>query len=172
MGNSAGLVKRVEVPQFNGEYEEYHSWREGFNKIVGELNIEPEYKMVHLRRCLSGDAKKAVRDLGCSDISYTVALQRLERRYGGDRRKKAIQRDDINQFRPIRPGNATDLEHFAELLDVVVVRLVEDRADQELAGGFLYDTLLLKLNEALLGSYRKWLQENRTPLRWKASACS
>ena len=76
-GNASGLVKRIDVPQFSGDYSEYHSWREAFDRIVGELDIKPEYKIVHLRKCLSGDAKKEVMDLGCSGVAYVVALQRL-----------------------------------------------------------------------------------------------
>ena len=49
--------------------------------------------------------------------------------------------EDIDKFKPIRPGNAGDLEQFAELLDVVVVSLVEKQKFAELGGGYLYRIL-------------------------------
>ena len=72
MGDSMGLVKRVDVPQFNGDFAEYHSWKEGFDRIIGNLDIGADFKMVHLRKCLTGIARKSVSDLGCSEIAYTV----------------------------------------------------------------------------------------------------
>ena len=160
---SAGLVKRVDVPTFNGDDREYHAWREGFDRIVDRLNILPEFKMIHLRKCLTGEARAALSDLGCSDIAYTVALQILERRFGGERRRTAHQRADIDSFKSVRPGNAKDLEQFAALLDVVVVNLLEKKQFGELGNGYLFQTLQTKLNEDLLNAYKRWMREHRNP---------
>ena len=90
-------------------------------------------------------------------------MQRLERKLGGERRKGLLQQDDIDKFKAIRPGNAGDLEQFAELLDVVVVGLVEKKCFAELGSGYLYRTLQTKMNEQLLNHYKRWLREYQNP---------
>ena len=63
-----------------------------------------EYKMLQLKQYLSGDALKVIENLGHSATAYEAAKERLERKFGGMRRQIAIYLEDLEQFRPIRPG--------------------------------------------------------------------
>ena len=80
------------------------------------------------------------------------------------------QRKDWNvrrteNFKPLRPGNARDLERLADLLDVTVVNLKEAGRHDELGSGSLYLSLCKKLTEAMLAHYHRWIHENG---RWQS----
>ena len=64
---------------------------------------------------------KVIENLGHSATAYEAAKQRLERMFGGIRRPIAAPREQIDHFKPVRQGNAKDLEKFADLLDIIVV---------------------------------------------------
>ena len=67
-----------------------------------------------------------------------MALEKLERKYGGKRRQIALQLEEIANFRPVRTGNAKDLERFADILDIIVLNLRESDKVEELGNGCLY----------------------------------
>ena len=98
----------------------------------------PEFKLLQLRQYLSGEALKAIETLGHSASAYQAAKERLERKYGGKRRKIAIYMEEVDNFRPtIRLGNHKDIEKFADLLDIVVVNLKDAGRPEELVDGSL-----------------------------------
>ena len=66
-----------------------------------------------------------IESLGHSPSSYEAAKDRLERKYGGKRRQRAIFLDAIEQFQRVRPDYAEDLEHFADLLELMIINLTE-----------------------------------------------
>ena len=45
----------------------------------------PEYKLLQLRQCLAGEALKSIESLGHSATAYHAAMDRLERKFGGER---------------------------------------------------------------------------------------
>ena len=69
--------------------------------------------------------------------------------------------EDIDNFRPIRPGNPKDIEKFADLLDVAIVNLKEANRLEELQDGLLYMKLQKKLPATILTTYHRWIFENR-----------
>ena len=58
----------------------------------------------------------AVESLGHSAMAYEAAKSRLERKFGGQRRQINLHLEELDQFRPIRPGNAKDLDRLADLV--------------------------------------------------------
>ena len=91
--------------------------------------------------------------LGFSRAAYQAAKERLERKFGGNRREIAIHLEDLDNFRPVRDGCSNDIKKFADLLDVLVVNLMEAGLHEELGNGSLYIKLLKKLPETLLTQY-------------------
>ena len=102
-------------------------------------------------------------NLGHSATAYEAAKDRLERKYGGRRRQIAVYLEELEQFKQVRPGNATDLEKFADLLDIAIINLQEAGQYQELGNGSLYNKLQRKLPEAMLAQYNRWIFENSKP---------
>ena len=68
--------------------------------------------------------------------------------------------EEIEQFCTIRPGNAKDIEEFADLLDIAIINLQEAGHHNELGDGLLYKKLQRKIPEAMLARYHRWNFEN------------
>ena len=94
-----------------------------------------EYNLLQLRQCLSGEALSVIENLEHSASAYEVAKERLERRYGGKRRQVTLYLEDLESFQKIRPGNAKDLEKFADLLEIAIINLKETGHYNELGDG-------------------------------------
>ena len=55
----------------------------------------PEYKLRQLREHLPGEALKVVESIGHSATTYEVAMARLECKLDGERRKIALQLEEL-----------------------------------------------------------------------------
>ena len=153
-------LKRVEIPTFSGDKKHYQSWKAAFLSCIDSAPATGEYKLLQLRKYLSGDALKVIDSLGHSATAYEAAKDRLERKYGGRCRQIAIYLEELEQFRQIRHGNARDIEEFADLLDIAMINLKEAGQDYELRDGSLYTKLQRKLPETMLTQYHRWIFEN------------
>ena len=149
-------LKRVSIPIFNGDKRLYEGWKTAFIACVDKAPATPEYKLLQLRQYLSGKALKVVESLG----HYETAKERLECKFGGKRHQIALQLEELENYKPLCPGNARDLERLADLLDVAVVNLREAGRHDELRSGSLYLSLYKKLTEAMLAHYHRWIHEN------------
>ena len=154
-------LKRVTIPVFSGDKKTYQNWKAAFMACVDQAPATAEYKLLQLCQCLAGEALKAIESLGHSATAYQTAKERLDRKFGGQRRQIALCLEDIDNFRPIHPGNPKDIEKFADLLDVAIVNLKEANRLEELQDGLLYMKLQKKLPATMLATYHRWIFENR-----------
>ena len=154
-------LKRVTIPVFSGDKKTYQNWKAAFMACVDQAPATAEYKLLQLRQCLTGEALKAIESLGQSATAYQTAKERLDRKFGGQRCQITLYLEDIDNFRPIRPGNPKDIENFADLLDVAIVNLKEANRLEELQDGLLYMKLQKKLPATMLATYHRWIFENR-----------
>ena len=76
------------------------------------------------------------------------------------RRQISKYLEDLKQFRQIRPGNAKDIQQFADLLDLAIINLKKAGQHFKLGNGSLYAKLQRKLPEAMLALYHFWVFEN------------
>ena len=150
-------LKRVSIPVFNGDKANYENWKAAFEACIDKAPATPEYKLLQLRQYLSGEALKAIENLGHSASAYEAAKSRLERKYGGRRRQIALHLEELENFKPVRPGYPKDIERFADILDIAVVNLKEARRYEELGNGSLYAKLQKKMTEQMLAQYRRWV---------------
>ena len=70
----------------------------------------PEYKLLQLRQYLSGEALNVIEGLGHYGFAYEAAKERLDRKFDGERRKIAINLEELGNFSPIQPDNSKDTE--------------------------------------------------------------
>ena len=157
-------LKRVSIPVFNGDRRAYEGWKAAFMACVHQAPATPKYELLQLRQHLS-EALKIVEPLRHSAAAYEAAIALLERKFGGERRKLALHLEELENIKSLRPGNAGDIERFANLLDVTVVNLKEANRHDELEKGTLYISLCKKLNEGMLAQYHRWILENH---RWES----
>ena len=153
-------LKRVAIPVFSGNKKTYESWKAAFIACIDKAPATPEYKLLQLRQYLSGEALKTIENLGHSGYAYEAAKERLDRKFGGQRRQIAIKLEELENFKPLRPENSKDLEDFADLLDIAVINLKEAGRSAELGDGSLYLKLQKKMSEPMLTRYHRWVYEN------------
>ena len=154
-------LKRVQIPVFSGDKKNYQSWKAAFLACIDSAPATGEYKLLQLRQYLSGEALKAIENLGHSAVAYEAAKERLERKFGGERRQIAIYIEELENFRQIRMGNAKDLEQFADLLDIAIINLQESNQHHELGNGSLYTRLQRKLPQAMVANFHRWIYDNK-----------
>lgn len=153
-------LKRITISVFSGDKKTYQNWRAAFMACVDQAPATAEYKLLQLQQCLTGEALKAIESLGHSATAYQTAKERLDRKFGGQRRQIALYLEEIDNFRPIRPGNPKDIERYADLLDIAIVNLKEANRLEELQDGLLYMKLQKKLPATMLSAYHRWIFEN------------
>ena len=153
-------LERVQIPTFTGDKRHYQSWRGAFLACIDSAPATGENKLLQLRQYLSGEALKVIDSLEHSAAAYEAAKDRLERKFCGKRRQIALYLEELEQFRQIRPGNAKDIEEFADLLDVAMINLREAGQLHKLGDGSLYTKLQRKLPQAMLARYHCWIFEN------------
>ena len=155
-------LTRVSIPVFSGDKRSYGSWKAAFMACVDKAPATAEYKLLQLKKYLSGEALAAVESLGNSAEAYEAAKSRLERKFGGQRRQINLHLEELDQFRPIRPGNAKDLDRLADLLDVIVINLKEAGRKEELGNGSLYMKVQKKMTTStMLANYNRWVFEQK-----------
>ena len=156
-------LQRISIPIFSGDKKSYHSWKAVFIMCVDEAHATAEYKLLQLRNYLRGEPLKVVKSLGHSAAAYEAAKSRLERKYGGMRRRIVLNLEEWDQFRPIRIGVVKDVEKLADLLDILVLNLQEAGRLEELGNSLLYIKAQKKMTEAMLTDFRRWIYEKSIP---------
>ena len=141
----------------------YATWKAAFVACINKSKASPEYKLLQLRQYLKGPALQAIDGLGHSAAAYEAAKPRLERKYGGERRRIAACMEEIESFDQVRPGKAADLDRFADLINVTIVNLKDAGREAELGNETFYTLLQKKLPENLLTQYNRWVFKQGKP---------
>ena len=126
---------------------------------VDDAPARDEYKLLQLRQSLEDEALDVIKNLGHSATAYHAAKERLERRYGGQRRQIALCLERLEKLQPIRRGNPKDLKRFADLLDIAVINLKDAGRFDELSNGTFYICLQKTIPEEKLVEYHRWLHD-------------
>ena len=69
--------------------------------------------------------------------------------------------EELDQFRPICPGNASDLDRLADLLDMIIINLTEAGRKEELGNGSLHMKVQKKMTSIMLANYNRWVFEHK-----------
>ena len=154
-------LKGVELPTFTGEDKaDYEPWKAAFMSVVDESYISAQEKMLRLQGSLKGKALKMVKDIGYSLNAYERAKEKLEKKFGGERRTQLKQLAALRNWRKLRPRNLDDLEDFLAVLDRVLI-VLRDCESGELTGQSLNLTAKEKIPEEDLQAYKLWLFEQK-----------
>ena len=130
-------LKRVSIPTFDDKKKNYNNWKAAFMASTDQAAATAEYKLLQLRQYLSGEALKAIENLGHSAAAYQLAHEKLERTFGGQRQQMAIYLEELENLRPVRFDNSRDLEQFGDILDITIINLKENGICGELGDGSL-----------------------------------
>ena len=106
---------------------------------------------------------KTIEGFGFSTGAYPAALDALENRYGGERRKASMFLDLVEKCSPIKNTTGAELERFSDMLNQLITNLKESNRYEEFGQGLLYRQLQKKFPNTLLTDYNRWIiQQQKT----------
>ena len=151
-------LKGVDLPKFSEEDKaDYEPWRAAFMSIVDGMDIPVGEKVLRLQSSLTGKALTLVKDLGYSINAYERAKEKLEKKYGGERRLQIKHLTALRGWQKVRPRRLEDMENFQGKLERVWIALKDCGPGQELQGHNLNLTAKEKLSEEDVQAYKHWL---------------
>ena len=123
-----------------------------FTSCVDLTSLSPQFQMLHLEACRTGEAAETIKGLGYSVEAYEAAKARLVRKYGGSRRQVQSQLDELKKLKQIEENNPKELEKLADILERAVITLKENGRESDLGSGTLRTIILGEIPERLLAS--------------------
>ena len=151
-------IKKPALTVFSGDKDLYHDWKAQFEIFVDRMEVPAKTKMMMLKNSLSGKPLRIVERLGYTSRQYQTALEKLDQKYGGEKRLLQRHLEAILRASPVEVTNLKELEIFSDRLTDVVVKLEDSDQHQELAGiSALYIAVQQKLPGSLLIAYQEWL---------------
>ena len=73
----------------------------------------------------------------------------------------AIYLEELKNLKPVRCGNSSDLEQFADILDTTIINLEGNGNYGELGDGSLYLRLQKKFTEIMLRQCQRWVYQQK-----------
>ena len=125
--------------------------------IVDGMDIPVGEKVLRLQSSLTGNALALVKDLGYSINTYERAKEKLEKKYGGERRLQIKHLTALRGWQKVRSRQLEDMENFQGILERVWIALKDCGPGQELQGHNLNLTAKEKLSEGDVQAYKHWL---------------
>lgn len=154
-------LKGVELPKFSGEDKlEYEPWKAAFMSVVDQADLSASEKMLRLQNCLYGKALTMVKDLGYSMNAYERAKEKLEKKYGGERRLMIKHLLALRGLQNVRSRNLEDMENFLVILERVLIALQDSGPGRDLTNQNLSLTAKEKLPQEDVQAYKYWLIEH------------
>ena len=137
-------LKGVDLPKFSGEDKaDFEPWRAAFMSVVDVMDIPVGEKVLRLQSSLTGKALALVKDLGYSVNAYERAKEKLEKKYGGERRhnlslslaaKEKLSEDDVQAYKHWLMDHSLE-DCFDSLIDWVEIRVqIMEEAREETSG--------------------------------------
>ena len=83
---------------FYGDESNYQNWKTAFMACVDQAQLSINYYSYSVCQCLAGKALKVIENLGHSAAVYQAAMERLERKFGGQSHQIALYLKEIDSF--------------------------------------------------------------------------
>lgn len=127
---------------------------------VDLMDIPVGAKVLLLQSSLTGKALALVKDLRYSLNVQERAKEKLERKYGGEKRLQIKDLTDLRSWQKVQSQNLEDMENFQRVLERVLIALKNCRPGQELQGHNVNLTAKEKLSEEDVQAYKHWLLDH------------
>lgn len=160
--NSFSKLKPIEIPIFDGDSFKYSFWRAAFYACIHSSDANAEIKLLHLRQYLKGQPLKYVEQYNFNEDGYKAALEKLDEKYGGERRRILQQLEIIANIKPVRNNNLHDLNEFVDVLDVFVTNISSSSDASELNSKSTLYSIKKKLPESLILSFERFLVNDKS----------
>ena len=115
-------MPQPEIPKFNGDPIEYHSWRATFDYLVTNRNIHPKEKLCFLQQSISDKVLKmtALKNLQ-SEEAFQRAMALLSEKFDDQFHVIESYRNMLSDFKPIAEHDHKRLQDFSDLLSQVEI---------------------------------------------------
>ena len=115
-------MPQPEIPKFNGDPIEYHSWRATFDYLVTNRNIHPKEKLCFLQQSISDKVLKmtALKNLQ-SEEAFQRAMALLSEKFDDPFHVIESYRNMLSDFKPIAEHDHKRLQDFSDLLSQVEI---------------------------------------------------
>ena len=157
-------VAKPDLPKFSGARDQFHDWWEQFDIFVNQPAVPVRFKMILLKRCLTGPPLDLIKRLGYTEVQYRMALQKLHTRYGGERRLLQQHIDAIMNVPAVKENDLKGLAELSNRLFDMVAKLTDASQEHDLTGpSALYTIVLKKIPDTLLIQYQNdhpWVEED------------
>ena len=112
------MLPAQQPPVFSGNYFDYAAFISAFESLIECRVSDPKQRLYYLSQFTSGDAKESIQGLINLDHpdSYGKARQVLKERFGHPYRVAQAYKDKLNAWPPIKEGDGTRLQQFADFL--------------------------------------------------------
>lgn len=149
-------LPKVELPTFNGAYEEWMAFHNMFTATVhNNMSMEPIVKLQRLKAALTGDAALIVKNLELNAANYTVARSLLLNRYQHSRRLVNSYMKKLFDFPNIKIESSTALKNLINTLNDCTSAL--SQLDLDVKTYILIYIICRKLPQTVLSAWEESL---------------
>ncbi|XP_046144934.1 uncharacterized protein LOC123988537 [Osmia bicornis bicornis] len=118
---SQSLLPQIQLPSFDGTFEQWESFRDKFQSIVINDNSLSNVERLHfLCSALTGDAKKAVNHLPTTDANFEDAWQLVKNRYENKRRLLSTYLNNLFSLPQVTSESTKELRSLRDQLNVSI----------------------------------------------------
>ncbi|CAI2348007.1 unnamed protein product [Caenorhabditis sp. 36 PRJEB53466] len=83
-------LPQMALPEFSGDILAYPAFREAFESIMGSLVVDDLTKLHYLKSVVKGEPSKLIAHIRTTQANYQLAINALDRQYGGRLRVKQV----------------------------------------------------------------------------------
>ncbi|XP_050059796.1 uncharacterized protein LOC126551079 [Aphis gossypii] len=107
---SAIRLPPISLPEFNGDYKQWLSYRDTFESLVHSNNHLPDIQKLHyLKSSLKNEAAQVIESLETSSANYVSAWEQLRERYDNNRKMVGIHIHAVCSMSPIAIASSVNL---------------------------------------------------------------
>lgn len=115
--NPSIVLPQIDLPKFNGQYENWLAFSEFFKVVVHENDSLTQIQKFHyLLSSLVGNAKQLIKNLSLTPDNYTVAWNLLQSRYANKRLIAAKHAHEIIDLPRVQRESANEISNFTDTI--------------------------------------------------------
>ncbi len=150
------------LPKFDGRQASYSKWRSCFIPCVHKTDIDVEYKCLLLRTCMdttTARMREFVNSVGGNALSYKMAIETLEDRYGGSEALMLSRQETLLSVPELREGDLRVVELLHSRLNTFLQECEEmDEGMDETESLAFYSLLMSRVEYSYTLRYLDWLR--------------
>ena len=156
--SSAVKLPKIELPSFKGESPaEYHGFIAQFDSLMNKSTASNVEKLLYLKGCCVGEAKKIADGFPCTDANYDELYTQLKETYGLPR---LVQQSHVQRILELEPFRITTIKPFLNTLESSLRCLGEFKIDPEDLSVLLVPIIEAKMPKEVLVKWRELIHED------------